>query len=188
MREGVHHAGRQCFDPDVVCPQPVVPEGCRTQQAPFYPPGALEWSLDLCQPVFLDPYIESEDAPLEAEAYFRPWSLHRVRALDIDQGGAFHDFVEPCRFHRVDLTISDEGYAQAAICSIPHYGQAMYGESPNQRQESYGNLIVQDDTYSGPDEDDLLKDGYAAFLGAYHAPYWTEARFSSTLTRCGATQ
>jgi hypothetical protein len=116
------------------------------------------------------------------ENYASPQSTHPVRAVDVDLGQTDTGPVpgESCAYHWGHLAIALDGFAEPYLCSQPNYAR-------EHNQVSFLQPVIQrvGEGDGEADPDTFIDDGFAAFLGTYHTPYWTEAQFSSSIHRCG---
>ena len=160
--------GTLCIGEDGVgiCDPPPTLEGC-IEARPDRASGR-GWSPNLCQNAVLLPEVPDRE---DADPTAGEWSLstpHPVRALP----GPPTD--DPCAHHRADLVVDDDGFASAAFCSQPNFGD------PDTRQWSLSDLFVVESDPNG-----FVSPGDAYFAGAYHAPLFTEAHLRSHKMRCG---
>jgi hypothetical protein len=116
------------------------------------------------------------------ENYASPQSTHPVRAVEVDLGQVDTGPTpgESCAHHWGHLGVGLDGFVEPYFCSQPNYAR-------EHNQTSFMTPIVQrvGEELDEADSDSIIDDGFAAFLGIYHAPYWTEAQFSSATPRCG---
>jgi hypothetical protein len=162
------------------CPRPPPENEFRAINAPGHEPripeGGLRWTYDLCAPAFFEPMVREDD-----ESYASPQSSHPVRAVEVDLGqvDAGPTPGESCAHHWGHLGVGLDGFVEPYFCSQPNYAR-------EHNQTSLMTPVIQrvGDELDEANPDSIIDDGFAAFLGTYHAPYWTEAQFHSGTHRC----
>lgn len=129
------------------------------------------WGEDLCQNAVFSP-VFLPDAPF---ALLQTTHLARVVA----QVPSATE--EVCKFHRAELIIDHNGFAKGFYCSRP----VSYFSEEDQQNHYADLFIVQSN-------DEALKKqvpiGFGCFVGAYHAPRWTELQLWSHIEVCGALE
>jgi hypothetical protein len=175
------------------CEHPPHEEGCRhihgDGHGPQLPSSTVDetyfkWSYDLCHAAFFEPIVRDRDNVDVDGGFARLQTLHPVRAVDTYLGDVNAPDAptpnESCAFHYGDLDVGLDSFAEPYFCSQPFY-------SRDHNQTSLMAAVVQ---RVGLDKsealaDTFLGDGDSAFVGYYHAPYWTEAQFHSHIQICG---
>jgi hypothetical protein len=174
IADGTWHEQERCRD--LTCPRADQQEGCRVADAepnqPRVPAGGRRWTYDLCPTALFEPVLMPND-----DNYCRLQTVHLVRAVEVDLGlrDAGPTPGESCAYHFGDMTIGPDGYAEPYFCSEPNF-------AADHQQTTIMAVAIQ----NGPEPNGYLDDGYAAFQGAYHAPYWTEAQLYSHQGYCGS--
>jgi hypothetical protein len=169
---------------DVDCPEPPPEDECRSIDAgvhvPHVPKGGYRWTYDLCPPAFFEPIVTEG-----GDGYARPQSIHPVRAVEVDLGQVDQGPMpgESCAYHFGDMDIGLDGFAEPYFCSQPNYAR-----SHNQLTVMRPVIQRVGDAPDEADADSVMQDGFAAFVGAYHSPYWTEAQFHSGIQYCGQAE
>lgn len=162
---GTFFPNQSCLDVD--CPSPPLPSGCISASSfRKLPERGVQWSLDLCHPIFMEPSVYTEDK------FARMRSLNRVRAVEAEA----RFFGEPCGYHWGDYALNDEGFLEGYFCSEPVHGNQSH------RQQSRTRTFIQ---LPEADPEGFVEQGFTAELGFYHSPYWTEARYDSHRPVCG---
>jgi len=127
------------------------------------------WGEDLCQNVVLSPtFLPDEMSPVLQ-------STHPVRAM----AQAPNATEEVCAYHRGELVIDRDKFARGFYCSQP----VSYSADEDQ-QNHYADLFIiqQHNTVLS----EQVPKGFGCFLGAYHAPRWTETQLWSHAEICTA--
>lgn len=190
--EGEYHGDYTwCSEVDCDSVDPEPPDGCReTRDTDRLPRGGLPWGADLCHNMVMGPTVrrrEHRPAPgdegydTHRPGYTEIASAHFVRAMDRTAGE------EPCRIHFGKLAVNRRGYMGSVACSRPVYGDE------TTRQASRGAITVENASEPltvqiARQPRRVTKPGYSRFVGAYHAPYWTEIQYHSDQLRCGAIE
>jgi hypothetical protein len=162
------------------CPRGNEQDGCRTVDsgvgAPRIPPGGYRWTYDLCATALFEPVVKYIDESYLDDGFARLQSVHPIRAVDVWLGLSDDGPVrgESCAYHYGDMDIGPDGFAEPYFCSEPSFHSG-------HRQTTIMRAAIQ----NGPEPNGYLDDGFAAFIGAYHAPYWIEAQFYSHIGYCG---
>ncbi len=148
------------------------------------PTSRKEWGLDLCQNAIFTAVIRPPEHYPEpggpGSLGFEPGfaeirSTHPIRAVEIpDPRGD-----EVCRHHHGKMRLGSDGFARPVFCSLSVAGL------PNNFQKTTAPLPY---IQHGFDPNGQIEPGFAAMLGAYHAPWWTEAVFHTSPQVCGAFQ
>lgn len=160
-----------CEESDCQGVEPEPPEDCIYARSDRVPTRGYPWNLDLCQNAVFSVSGNSETGHAE------PMSKHPIRAMAQPAGQ------EPCRYHAGKLTVRPNGYAVASWCSQPTYGDV------GTRQGHWGRLWAENGLEPimgrwGREPEQVIRTGYACFVGSYHAPYWTEAQYRSPALIC----
>lgn len=142
------------------------------------------WHLDICQNAVFSPASrDPEDYPEPGgpgsdgfePGFFELQSTHPIRAVEqVDPGDA-----EVCALHFGKTNMGDDGFARPVFCSLP-----MTADGNDDDQRSQTSVLVafsndRGETWQG------IEPGFFGFLGAYHAPWWTEAVYHSKAVVCG---
>jgi len=175
-RSGYWYNGKTCADAE-----------CGEGDVPRYfdpigtvAPSGLVWDLDLCQWALFEPVLVLAD-----DNYARLESLHPMRAVEPDWGRE-HDTIypgEPCGYHWGDMGIDSEGLAEPRFCSKPYYGDQNFDQTTVMKAYIKRLAGIPDDMEPST-IDENQDDGFTAFGGMYHTPYWIEASFNSALRIC----
>lgn len=143
------------------------------------------WGLDICQNAVFSPAIrETADFPEPdgpgsdgfEPGFFELQSTHPIRAVErVDPGDD-----EVCALHFGKMNMGDDGFARPVFCSLP-----ITVDGRDDDQHSQTTVLVpfsndRDETWQG------VEPGFFAFLGACHAPWWTDVIFRSKVVICGA--
>ena len=148
------------------------------------PQPSLGWGLDLCQNMPMSfairppehyPDSDGEGSTGFEPGFLEPCSVYPVRAMEVPNAQSHQ---EVCRHHYGQLVLGPDGSLHVLFCSQPRIGS---GTDVRFRQTGEAYLYVQD----GEDQEGGVEDGFCAFIGAYHAPYWTEAIYNSRGIVCG---
>jgi len=147
-------------------------EECRTAQPDHGILGTNRWGLDICANIAFEPAMRpqahrplADEAILSPAGYFDLFTVRKARALASDGRGQ-----GDCRHYYTEMTLADDGYGQPLMCSNHGVGERM--------EFHPGMAMIAAD-------DILTRKGYALFVAAYHAPFWTEVMFDSPAIRCG---
>jgi hypothetical protein len=146
------------------------------------------WHLDFCQNAVFAPAIrDSIDYPSPGgtgskgfePGFFELRSTHPVRAVEVhDPGGD-----EVCSFHHGKMSMGVDGFARPIFCSLPF---ALNAKDFSQVTALRTFIRPATDVHGNPQNTwQGIEPGFFGFVGAYHAPYWTEAVFHSHVTVCG---
>jgi hypothetical protein len=169
-------------DPPATTP-PVVVEP--TDPGPEKKP-VLEWTEDLCdnvlfthamRPIQHAPDHGGEGSHGRMHGFYEFRTTRPVRAMAILSPG--HNG-ETCRYHYAKRVVRTDGFYEVLFCSQPsQVNRELRKASVAHR---YARKKPEWDEEEHNPEVPL---GFNAFVGAYHAPLWTEALFSSFAWICG---
>jgi len=174
---------------------------CRETVDDVLPENRRTWTVDLCHPMILVPYIREPHEYPTNDPDFEPGfvefkSVNLTRAVDITRAD-LGMFEEPCAHHMGRLVVNG-GFAQVAFCSSPHdvsgapLPQVTLANAAVQRHlppedkpeirnpRDIGRLHFVDEYIN-----DYIEQGSWYFVGAYHAPFVSEVQYHSEMVRCG---
>lgn len=176
VRIGYWYNGKTCDEVD-----------CATGETPRYfdyvgklAPSGMTWGLDLCQWALFEPVLVFDD-----DNYCRLQTLHPVRAVEPNWSSDTMTIFpgEPCGYHWGDMGMDSEGFAEPRFCSKPSHGNARFDQTTVMKAYTQRIGGLPPGTIL-PDYDRNQGDGFTAFGGLYHTPYWVEASYNSALRLC----
>lgn len=139
-----------------------------------------KWSLDLCQNAIFTAALRPEEHFPEPggpgsdgfePGFFELRSTHPIRAVEMPNP----EGAEVCRYHYGKITIGANGDARPLFCSLSFSQQDSF-----QRTTALIPFVQVE-----PDSNGQIEHGSTGLLGAYHAPWWTEAIFHTKPRVCG---